>query len=123
MAKILIADDEADIRDVLRIGLERAGHSVSEASTGSQCLERLKEERPDLLILDVEMPGWDGYTVQLHLSQNVMTAKLPVIVMTGLQPAKKLFENFKQVKGFLNKPFEEGQLVQLVDRCLQKQNP
>lgn len=59
--KILIADDEAEIRDVLRLYLEKDGYEVAEASDGVEAMEKLRKEKPDLVILDIMMPGLDGY--------------------------------------------------------------
>ena len=61
--KILIADDEAEIRDVLRLYLEKDGYEVIEAADGMEALEVMKRDKPDLAVLDIMMPGVDGYRV------------------------------------------------------------
>lgn len=63
MAKIMIVDDERDIRSLVREMLEKEGYEVSEASAGEECLDRVKEEKPDLILLDIMMPTLDGWEV------------------------------------------------------------
>jgi CheY-like chemotaxis protein len=114
MATILIADDESDIRDYARSVLERNGHRVLEAASGPAALSALAVEKPDLLLLDVMLPGMDGHTLQMHLSSDERLKNLPVIVVTALDFTQEMFAKFPQVKGFLAKPFTPVQLDQAV---------
>ena len=63
MALVLVVDDEPDIRDLVRINLEQAGHRVVTAADGDEALASVRREPPDALFLDVRMPGTDGWTV------------------------------------------------------------
>ena len=112
--KILIADDEEDIVELLRFTLEPAGYAASSTGHGSALPSLVKREKPDLLILDVLLPGLDGYSLQLQFAQNEATRDLPVIVVTALPAARSLFGKFSQVKCFLNKPFDTGELLKKV---------
>lgn len=114
MATILVADDESDIRDYSRSVLERNGHRVVEVSSGTAVLEALAKETPDLLLLDVMLPGMDGHTLQMHLSNHPQLKKIPVIVVTALEFTQEMFAKFPQVKGFLAKPFTPIQLDEAV---------
>lgn len=114
MATILIADDESDIRDYSRSVLERNGHRVIEVSSGTAVLEALTKETPDLLLLDVMLPGMDGHTLQMHLSSHPQLKKIPVIIVTALEFTQEMFSKFPQVKGFLAKPFTPIQLDEAV---------
>ncbi|MBL0059619.1 MAG: response regulator [Elusimicrobia bacterium] len=114
MATILIADDESDIREYARSVLERNGHRVLEAASGPAALSVLATEKPDLLLLDVMLPGMDGHTLQMHLSSDERLKNLPVIVVTALDFTQEMFAKFPQVKGFLAKPFSPVQLDQAV---------
>jgi CheY-like chemotaxis protein len=114
VATILIADDESDIRDYSRSVLERNGHHVIEASSGTAALEVLLKEKPDLLLLDVMLPGMDGHTLQMHLSTHPQFKDLPVIIVTALEFTQEMFSKFPQVKGFLAKPFTPVELDQAV---------
>lgn len=78
--KILIADDEAEIRDVLRLYLEKDGYEVIEAADGMEALEVMKRDKPDLAVLDIMMPGVDGYRVLRNLRE---TSNIPVIILSA----------------------------------------
>ncbi len=114
MATILIADDESDIREYSRSVLERNGHRVIEVSSGTAVLDALTKEKPDLLLLDVMLPGMDGHTLQMHLSNHPQLKKIPVIIVTALEFTQEMFAKFPQVKGFLAKPFTPIQLDEAV---------
>lgn len=78
--KILIADDEAEIRDVLRLYLEKDGYEVLEAADGIEALEVFKNEKPDLAVLDIMMPGVDGYRVLRNMRES---SNIPVIMLSA----------------------------------------
>lgn len=78
--KILVADDEAEIRDVLRLYLEKDGYEVVEAADGMEALEVCKRAKPDLVILDIMMPGIDGYRVLRNAREN---SNIPVIMLSA----------------------------------------
>jgi CheY-like chemotaxis protein len=116
--KILIADDEEEIIELLETALTPAGYSVVSTSNGSKLFDLIKKEQPGLLILDVLMPGFDGYSLQLHLSQEEFTKNLPVIIITALPAARTLFDKFQQVKFFVTKPFSTDEMVKKVKEIL-----
>lgn len=78
--KILVAGDEAEIRDVLRLYLEKDGYEVVEAADGMEALEVCKRAKPDLVILDIMMPGIDGYRVLRNVREN---SNIPVIMLSA----------------------------------------
>jgi DNA-binding response OmpR family regulator len=78
--KILVADDEAEIRDVLRLYLEKDGYAVLEAADGIEAMELCKHEKPDLAVLDIMMPGVDGYRVLRNIREN---SNIPVIMLSA----------------------------------------
>jgi CheY-like chemotaxis protein len=112
--KIVVADDEEEIIELLKFALEPQGYAVEGVSHGAHLLPRLKLDRPDLLILDVLLPGIDGYSLQLQMAQDAATRDIPVIIITALPASRSLFEKFEQVKGFINKPFNTDVLVEQV---------
>lgn len=118
MAKILIADDEPEVIQFCKYALEKEGHTILSTETGTQTLERLRTESPDLLILDVMLPGMDGYTLQLQMSQDTLLSRIPVVVITALKPAQGLFDRFEQVAAFLAKPFLADDLKTAVKHAL-----
>lgn len=123
MPKILIADDEPEVVQFCTFVLEKQKHAVLSAGTGPKTMETLKQEKPDLLILDVMLPGMDGYTVQLQMAQESELANIPVVIITALKPAKGLFDKFSQVKGFLGKPFQAEELLDAVNQALNTKTP
>ncbi|HXJ67934.1 MAG TPA: response regulator, partial [Verrucomicrobiae bacterium] len=81
--RILIADDEPDIRLVLRTRLERDGYSVLEARDGAEAVAMARSEMPDLIVLDVMMPEMDGVEVCNRLRASFTTRGIPVIMLTA----------------------------------------
>jgi len=82
-ASILVVDDEDMIRSLLRLILVREGYEVMEAENGEDALSMVREEKPDLVLLDVMMPGMDGFTVCERLRQSPDTADLPIIMLSA----------------------------------------
>jgi CheY-like chemotaxis protein len=80
---ILIADDRPSSRELLRLVLERAGYEVVDAEDGQQALERARSESPDLILLDLQMPGLDGYAVLAALRSEKRFKNLPVLALTA----------------------------------------
>ena len=111
LKKILVADDEEEIIELIKSAFEREGYLVLTATHGSSLEKIIKTKNPDLLVLDVMLPGVDGYSLALQLSQDDATKNLPVIVMTAMPASKILFDKIEQVKLFLTKPFEIDVLV------------
>ena len=81
--QILIVEDEADIRELLRFNLEREGFSVLEAADGNEALRLARQHLPALLLLDVKMPGPDGFEVCRLLGAQAETAHIPVLMLTA----------------------------------------
>ncbi len=80
---VLIVDDEQMARTLLRLMLVRAGFQVREAVDGFDALEKLQEDTPDLIILDVMMPGLDGFAVCMSIRNEPTTADIPVIMLSA----------------------------------------
>ncbi len=83
MKTILVVDDEKDIVQLIRYNLEREGFKVEAASDGIEALKKANEVKPDLILLDIMLPGKDGYEVMKSLNQNEKTANIPVIFLTA----------------------------------------
>ena len=88
MTRILVVDDDSDIRELLSDLLEDRGYEVIQADGGSEGLEKAAQDQPDLIILDVMMPEVDGFAVIKSLKENPETEKIPVVILTGL-PAEE----------------------------------
>jgi two-component system OmpR family response regulator len=106
--KLLLVDDDPDLRLIGRISLGRiGGWEVLEASSGSEALEQARLERPDLILLDVMMPGMDGVTALLELRKEPLTADIPVIFMTAKAQRSEV-DRYRELGavGVIPKPFD-----------------
>ena len=108
-AKILVVDDEPSIVDVLTRFLSREGYEVVTAANGLQALERVSQEQPDLILLDVTMPEMDGFTVCQRLKEDENTALIPITMLTGLDDREHRTRGIEAgADDFLTKPFEQS---------------
>ena len=111
---VLIVEDDEDLRRLYRHTLAMAGYDVQEARGGFEALRRLDTVAPDLIILDLLLPGVDGFTVRRELSAQAQTRHIPIVVVTGTSvDIEKL-----DVDCVLKKPVSPEELVQIVQRCL-----
>ncbi|HEV8688023.1 MAG TPA: response regulator, partial [Gaiellaceae bacterium] len=83
MTKVLVIDDEAPIRLLCRVNLEAEGMDVSEAADGPSGLEKARAETPDVILLDVMMPGLDGWRVAEQLLDDPLTSGIPIVFLTA----------------------------------------
>ncbi len=120
MAKrVLVVDDDLATSALLEQALVQAGYSVSTAYGGRQCLEAVADEPPDLLILDVVMPGMDGFEVLRILRQTAETKLLPVVVLTGRGEHEAKLEGWMGGADlYLTKPCGVKAVVAAVERML-----
>jgi CheY-like chemotaxis protein len=120
MAKILIVDDEKETVELLRLVLEKEQHQILPAFSGEEALEALKHQAPDLILLDVTMPGMDGYTLMTNIQSEEATRDIPVMILTGRENMRDTFEMFRNVVDFVSKPFDIKELRARVQVALQK---
>ena len=105
--KILAVDDEADVRTLLQDGLEAEGHTVIPAVDGEDALQKIKDEKPDLVILDIRMPKMDGIQVLQIIKNDPSTRKLPVIMLTVNASDEDMFKGCMYgADVYLTKPFK-----------------
>ena len=113
--RILIVDDEADLVSVLRIGLEIEGFEVIVASDGEEGLRKAREERPELVVLDLMLPKLDGYRVCRALKFDERYRNLPIVILSarsGEQDRRLAFD--MGADAFVSKPYDMAALVKLV---------
>lgn len=120
MAKILIVDDEKETVELLRLLLEKDNHQTMTALRGEDALDHLTRQTPHLILLDVTMPGMDGYTFMSNLQAEDATRDLPVMVLTGREGMKDTFQMFTNVVDFVAKPFDIQDLRARVQAALDK---
>ncbi|TFG88340.1 MAG: response regulator [Gemmatimonadales bacterium] len=120
--RVLIADDEQDVRIFVRAVLENAGYQVLEAADGEEALAQAREDQPDLVILDVEMPKMDGFGVFGELRRDESTRGIPVLMLTGVTArtgikfdAETMGEYLgSEPEAYLDKPMDAQVLVATV---------
>jgi len=127
-AKILVADDDQDIRDSLQAILEGRQYAVVTAADKTEGMEKIKAEKPDLIILDVMMTTWqDGFEMSRELKKDPQFKDVPILMLTGIKD--KTGMDFKSAAGdpawcpveaFLEKPVEPAILLAEVEKLLAK---
>jgi len=117
MKTVLIVDDEPDILILLRLALEVAGYSTVEASDGEEALEVIRSEHPDVVLLDVMMPGMDGWATLEHLGE---TGEHPRVIMVTARTASRDRDRAIAMGAddFVTKPFEPAELVERMRQLL-----
>lgn len=115
--KILAVDDEKHIVRLVQVNLERAGYTVVTANDGKEALQKVSEEHPDLVVLDVMMPYMDGFEVLQNLRRNPSTRDIPVIMLTAKAQDADVFKGWQSgVDCYLTKPFNPMELLSFVKR-------
>ncbi|MCL4544794.1 MAG: response regulator [Chloroflexi bacterium] len=117
--RVLAAEDDADIRRLVSIILQRKGCTILEAGTGDETVEVARRERPDIIILDMLMPGGTGLEVARTLSQDPATTGIPIILLTALsRPFEDEETPAPNIRRYLAKPFEPAQILESVQGIL-----
>lgn len=112
MARILVVDDSATDTYVLRSILEKGGHEVSTAQNGEAGVEAASSSRPDLILMDVVMPGMNGFQATRELSRRAETAHIPVIIVTTKdQTTDKVWASRQGARDYIVKPVTEKALL------------
>jgi CheY-like chemotaxis protein len=118
MAKILVVDDDKSIVDVLQHVLTRKGYSVCVAYDGKEGLAMARQEKPDLIILDLMMPEIDGITASGILFQDPALRQIPVLILTAKESARPMLDLLPNVCLYMSKPFDPPELLKVVQRLL-----
>jgi len=121
MIKVLIAEDNAVNRELLRELLEMRGHTVVEACDGEEALRMVEQTQPDMLLLDIGMPLLDGFAVIRKIRENPRFASLPVVAVTAYAmqgDREKILSS--RFDGYLSKPVNWHALAEELDRLLSK---
>lgn len=116
--KILIADDEPEIRDLLRLYLENEKHEVIEAANGIEALRLIDDEKPDLIMLDIMMPQMDGYQVLKHIRED---NNVPVIIISAKdEDSEKILGLNLGADDYIAKPFNPLEVIARVNSALRR---
>ena len=121
MAKIVVADDDADIRDLVVFKLEQSGHDVVPVGDGAAAVEACREVRPDLAVLDVMMPGMSGFEACRERRSDPVLADIPVILLTARAQETDIEQGFNVgADDYVVKPFSPRELASRVAAVLQR---
>jgi CheY-like chemotaxis protein len=122
MTRVLVAEDNAVNRELLRELLEAHGYTVIEACDGQEALDRIGQSRPDLLLLDINMPVLDGFATVRRIREDPALSKLPVLAVTAYAMQGDREKIIKSgFDGYLSKPVNARLLAAELDRHLGKQ--
>jgi len=122
--KVLVIDDEPGIIEIVETNLEGDGFEVISASNGKEGLEKIKQEAPELVVLDVMMPEMDGWEVLRNLERDPDTAGLPVIMLTAKAADEDYIYGLEEgAVEYITKPFLPQELVNRIKITLMVLNP
>ena len=119
MAEVLIVDDDPDIRGILAFTMEDAGYDVREAGNGAEALTELEKRAPDVMVLDVMMPGIDGFGVLRSKRQLGLAPETRVLMLTAKTAERDFVRGWELgADEYLTKPFDPDDLVERVEALL-----
>lgn len=119
--KILVVDDEPAMVRMLRNVLEERGYAVIEASRGEECLEKAIKKAPDLILLDVMLPGPSGLSICKRLKDNAVTKDIPVILVTALLGESIQEKGMESGAAYvISKPYDTADLLWQIEDAIKK---
>lgn len=118
--KIVLVDDDRNVCDVVSQMLATRRYSVITVSDGRKAMAKILEEIPDLILLDIILPGTDGTTIAQEVRDNPRTLDIPIIFLTGLVETEETHRDDNRIGGhyFLAKPFDSIELFDVIDRAM-----
>lgn len=119
MANILIVDDSPTEIHVLKTMLEKNGFDVCTANSGEEGIEKAKSEQPDMILMDVVMPGMNGFQASRQISSDPETSSIPIIIVsTKNQETDKMWGLRQGAKDYIAKPAKEKELISKINEIL-----
>ncbi|MFH0986051.1 MAG: response regulator [Candidatus Omnitrophota bacterium] len=111
--KILVIDDDKDFTKLLGFQLEAKGYHVVVSNEGEEGFQKVLDEKPDLILLDIKMPDLDGFTFVRRLKANGLIQKIPVMILTGYETMRALFQ-FEGIAGYFVKGDNMAALIKSI---------
>jgi len=123
-ATLLIVDDEPQVRKLLETLLQHEGYQTLTAASGEEALQLVAKQPPDLILLDIMMPGMDGYEVASQLKGDAATASIPIIMLSALSESSARVSGLETgAEEFISKPVERVELWLRVRNLLRLKSP
>jgi DNA-binding response OmpR family regulator len=116
--KVLVVDDEEDIRISVGQVLEVCGYEVIKAENGTECLRKLEQGLPDLVILDIMMPGMSGWDVAARIKENNKWSNVPIVFLTAKGDEMSVGMGSLACEQYIVKPFDVIKLKECIERIL-----
>ncbi|HYA94540.1 MAG TPA: response regulator [Thermodesulfobacteriota bacterium] len=116
--KILVVDDEKDMAKALKVRLKANGYNVVFASDSVEAFTVANQENPDLILLDIMIPGGGGFVVAERLKQSAATHRIPIIFLTGIQGGQERAYKLG-ASGYLMKPYQPEELMETIHNALE----
>jgi CheY-like chemotaxis protein len=118
MANVLVVDDDNSVILIVQHLLTKAGHSVTVAYNGKEGLAAARQQKPDLIVLDIMMPEIDGITASGILFQDPALRQIPVLILSAKGNARGMLQLLPNVRLHMDKPFEPAELLKAVQQLL-----
>ena len=120
MAKVLVIEDDTFLRELIVQKLDKEGYEVTEALDGEEGVKQVKTQRPDIILLDLILPGVDGFEVLRQIKEDDATAKIPVLILSNLGQKEDIEKGMKLgAKDFLIKAhFTPGEIIEKIKKIL-----
>ena len=120
MAKILIVEDDRFLRELIARKLRNEGYEVLEAVDGEEGLKRIKEEKPDLILLDLILPGIDGFEVLAKAKEDPDTTQIPVIILSNLGQREEVEKGLKlgAIDYLIKAHFTPGEIIEKIKNII-----
>ncbi len=123
MPRVLIVDDSPTETYKFKAMLEKHGFEVLEADNGADGVAKARQEKPDVVLMDVVMPGLNGFQATRQLTKGSETSHIPVIIVTTKdQETDRVWGKRQGASDYLTKPVEEGKLVEIINNALSAQS-
>jgi len=117
--RMLVVDDDEDIRDLVALNFMMEGYEVLTAADGWQAEAIVRRERPDIVVLDIMMPGRDGLEVLCSLRADSATHDIPVVLLSAKATNGEILDGWRAgAAGYTTKPFDPGELIRYVSQLL-----
>jgi DNA-binding response OmpR family regulator len=122
--RILCIEDDAGMLDLLRLILESAGYQFLSARDGEEGLQKIRDERPDLVLLDLMLPNVDGAEVLLRKQKDAAIRDIPVIAVTALASPfdQIMWKKRTEIKDYVTKPFVRKEFLATIERVLERES-